>query len=98
VSDTYAIDFVRNDIFIFYPAKVVFTRFGMFGSAESRIDYYLVVTGKKRIRSVLPGDTLTAFCKRHKNADAEALARLNRIEDGLIWPGMRLILPDGGGV
>ena len=53
---------------------------------------------KKRIRSVLPGDTLTAFCMRHKNADAEALARLNRIEDSRIWPGMRVILPDGGGV
>ncbi|MDO4740387.1 MAG: LysM peptidoglycan-binding domain-containing protein [Eubacteriales bacterium] len=48
---------------------------------------------KKRIGSVLPGETLKAFCARQNGADPGETARLNELRGGQVWPGMRLVLP-----
>lgn len=42
--------------------------------------------------TVLPGETLASFAKR-TDADAAELARLNRLHEGRVFPGMRLALP-----
>jgi len=49
----------------------------------------------RRVGTVLPGETLAEACRRLGANDLQAAVRLNRLEDGRVWPGMRLILPDG---
>jgi len=53
---------------------------------------------QKRIGSVLPGETAEAFCGRMGCTDEKEILRLNDVENGQLWPGMQLILPDENGV
>lgn len=46
-----------------------------------------------RIKTVLPGEDIEEFCKRCA-VEMESAAGLNELQNGRIWPGMRLVLPE----